>query len=164
MLAVACAAAAALGAIESRSPALVTISGGLALAGVLALAGAIVLARPGWIGPSLASLATLTVAHLVLLDPPAPASAGLAGIALLAAGELAQWSIDARYRGRYDLRVHLGRAGAIGGLVLLGIGAVTVAGIAAAMPVSGGVELMAVATAAAVALFGLTAFVGARAR
>lgn len=134
------------------------ISGGLALAGLLALIGAVVLAQPGWIGPALGFLGTLFVAHLLLSGTMDVIAAGLAGVALLAAGELAQWSIDARHGGRYEGRTQMARAAGIATLVLGGFAAVLLAGIAAAVPISGGIELMLIATAAAVALFGLTAF------
>lgn len=125
---------------------------------MLTLAGAVVLAQPRWIGPALGLLGAIFVAHLFVSDPSDVAPAGLAGIALLAAGELAQWSIDARQGGRYERRSQVARARGIGALLLGGVAVVLLAGIAAALPISGGIELMLVATAAAVTLFGLTAF------
>jgi hypothetical protein len=154
----------ALLALDPRGAGSAAISGGLALAALAVLVAAIVLAAPSWIGPALGFLATLFVVHLVLVPSTGLVAAGFAGIALLAAGELAQWSIEARHRGRYDGPVHVARARGIAVLLLRGTAVVLLGGIAAAVPLSGGLELVIVGTAAAVALFGLTAFAGSRAR
>jgi hypothetical protein len=153
-----CAGAVVLAAPDPRSPGITLLSIGVAFAALLALAGAMAFAQPGWIGPALGSLGTVFVAQLLFSGTTEITAAAGSGIALLAAGELAQWSIDTRHGGRYERRVHGSRARGIGTLLLAGLATILVAGMAAALPMSGGVELMVVATAAALTLFGLTAF------
>jgi hypothetical protein len=122
-----------------------------------------VLPAPGAIGWGLGILGALFVGHALLRGSLDVLSAGLAGVGLLVAGELAQWSIDAGHAGRYDRRVHRSRALGIAILTVRGAAVVVVGGIAATLPISGGIELVLVAAAAAVAVFGLTAFAAARA-
>jgi hypothetical protein len=151
-------------AVDTRGAGSAAISGGLALAALAVLVAAVVLAASSWIGPALGFLATLFVVRLLVVGTTGLVAAGFAGIALLAAGELAQWSIDARHHGRYEGEVHVARARGIAVLLLRGTAVVLLGGVAAAVPLSGGLELVLVAAAAAVALFALTAFAGARAR
>lgn len=134
----------------------------MAAAGLVAFALAVVFALPGWIGPALGYLALLVLLRILFLGSIDVIVAAFAGVVLLAAGELAQWSIDAVHRGRYAARVHAARATGIAVLVLRGIGVVLVAGLAATLPLSGGIELMLIAVAAAVGLFGLAAVADTR--
>ena len=161
-LAFASAATVAILALDSLNPIVAQVLGSFGLVGLLAFAGAMAFAQPGWIAPVLGYLGLLVLLKIVLLQTIDVVAAGLAGVGLLSAGELAQWSIDARHRGRYDGRVQISRAVGIAVLLLRGIGVVLVAGIAAVLPVSGGLELMLIATAAAVGLFGLAALADAR--
>jgi len=125
---------------------------------------AVVLLRAGWIGPALGFLAVVFVGHLIVLGSADIVEAALAGIGLLFAGELGQWSIDARWSGRHDDAMHRLRGSAIAGLGLRGVGVVLLCGLAAGLPLTGGIELVLVATAAVVALFWLTALALARVR
>ena len=159
-----CAGAVALSAVDARSPNLVVTTGGMAVGAFLAFVGVVVLPAPAWLGPAIGFIGVLFVLRVLLLGSLDVVGAGLAGLGLLAAGELAQWSLDARHAGRYDGPVHRSRALGIASLVLRGAAVVVVGGIAAVLPLSGGLELVLLAAGAAVALFGLTAFVVPRAR
>jgi len=117
----------------------------------------VVLARAEWVGPALGFLGLVFLGHLLVLGTTDLAAAALAGVGLLFAGELAQWSIDARWPGRYDDGMHTSRATGVAGLGLRGVGVVLLGAVAAGLPLTGGIELVFIATAAAVTLFGLTA-------
>jgi hypothetical protein len=130
---------------------------------LLILAAALLLARPGWIGATLGFLALLFFAHLVVADAFSPAGAAVVGVALLLAGELGQWSIDGRLSGRYEARVHMSRAIGIAWLALLALAVELLSLLAAGVPITAGIETVALAMAAAIALLGLFSAVAARA-
>jgi hypothetical protein len=93
------------------------------------------------------------VAHGTHVDEVAP----LVGAGLLLSGELATWSLEARWPVAADRAVDVSRAAAIGGLCLAGlaVGALVV-GLTSA-PVGGGVAWTALGAAAAVLVVALAA-------
>jgi hypothetical protein len=149
--------------LDVRSPSLFVVTGGPGVTLVLLFAAALVLARPGWIGVLLGFLALLFFAHLLVADAVSPAGAAIAGVALLLAGELGQWSLDGRLAGRYAARLQVSRVIGIAWLGLLGVGVELLCLVALGLPVAGGIETAAIAMAAAVGLLGLLSAVAARA-
>ena len=91
------------------------------------------------------------------------AGAATVGVALLLVGELAQWSLDGRLVGRYERGLHVSRVIGIAWLGLLGLGVALLGLLAAGLPIFGGIETVAVAMAASVALLGLASIVAGRA-
>ena len=71
--------------------------------------------------------------------------------------------MDRRLTGQYETGLHISRAIGIAWLGLLGVGVVVLSQLAAGLPISGGIETVAVAMAAAVALLGLLSIVAGRA-
>jgi hypothetical protein len=149
--------------LDLRSPSLFVVTGGPGVVLLLILAAALVLARPGWIGPVLGLFALLFFAHLLVADAVSPAGAAIVGMALLLAGEFGQWSLDGRLAGRYEGGLHVARAIGIAWLGLLALGVEVLSLLAAGVPMSGGIETVAIGIAAAVALLGLFSAVAARA-
>lgn len=126
------------------------------------LATVLVLARSGWIGGVLGLLALQYFGHTVLANGSNPAELAFVGVAILLVGELSQWSLDSRLRGRYEGGMHRSRAAGIAGLGVLGLGTVVLSQVAAGLPVPGGIATVAVAVAATVALLGLISIVALR--
>ena len=139
------------------------VSGGMGLIFVVLLGAALVVARPGWIGVVLGFLALVFFAHVLVAGESSPEGAAIVGVLLLLAGELGQWSLDGRHAGRYETGVHLARVAAIAWLGLLGLGVVVLSLLAAGLPISGGVETVAVAMTASVGVLALVSYVAGRA-
>ena len=163
MLALAAAGAAALLSLDLRSPSLAVVTGGPGLVLLLLLATAIVVARSGFIALALGLLALLFFAHLLVAGESGTETAAIVGVLLLLAGELGQWSIDARLAGHYERSLHVTRALGIGTLGLLGLAVAFLALVAAGLPTSGGIETVAIGMAAAVGVLGLFSYAAARA-
>jgi hypothetical protein len=149
--------------LDPRSPSLLVVSGCSGVALLLLFGAALVLGRPGWIGTVLGFLALLFFAHLLVADAFSPEGAAIVGVALLVAGELGQWSLDGRLAGRYEPRMQVSRAIGIAWLGLLGVGVEVLCLVAVGLPIASGIETLAIAVAAAVALLGLFSVVAARA-
>jgi hypothetical protein len=162
-LALAAAGAVALLSLDVRSPSLAVVTGAPGVVLVLVLGAALILARPGWIGAILALLALLFFSHLAVAGESSPQVAAIVGVALLLAGELSQWSIDERLAGRYESGIQVSRAIGIAWLGLLGLAVELLCLLAVGLPVTAGIETLAVGMAAAVALLGLFSAVAARA-
>lgn len=149
--------------LDLRSPSLAVVSGGPGVVLLLVLAAALILARPGWIGAILGLLALLFLGHLFVAGEANPTVAAIAGVALLLVGELSQWSMDGRLAGRYDGRLHVSRVIGIAWLGLLAVGGQVLSLLAVGLPLTGGLETLAIGVAAAIALLALFSAVAARA-
>jgi hypothetical protein len=137
---------------------LLALTGG---AGTLALAVGVAIAFPTVIGSGVGAVGLAYTLHLVLDDPPLDARASIVAAGLLAAAELASWSIELRRDtagepGRHLRRLAFELALVLGGLLLA-------AGLLATADVSqvGGVGIELVGGAAAAGLLGL-ALLGVR--
>jgi hypothetical protein len=156
-------AAVALLSLDVRSSALALVSGGLGLACVALLSLALALGRSGWIGAALGLMALVFFGHLLVAGTSSPEGAAIVGVLLLLSGELGQWSLDGRHAGRYETRVHVSRAAGVVWLGFLGLGVVALCLLAAGLPMSGGLETVAIAMTASVGLLGLVSLVAGRA-
>lgn len=143
--------------VASRRPLAVLGVAGVALVGI-GCAGR----RMGVVGTAAVVLGGITV--LADADGGAPALAVVAGPAILAVVELAQWSIDLATPVHDAPGVHLGRWAWIVGVVAgsAGLGALLLVG--SGVPVGGGLPIDGLAVGAAVALVALTTALAQRAR
>ena len=148
--------------LDVRSSGLLFAFGVLGAAILVLLAAALVLGHPGWIGPVLGLLAALYLGHVLVAAEANLLTAGVVGVALLLAGELAQWSFDSRLRGRYLASMHATRAVAVAALVLLGAGATFLSLLVVGLPVSGGLVTVMVGVAAFVGVVALVSVVARR--
>lgn len=154
--------AVAAASLDVRSGGLVFVSGVAGVIIVLLLVVALALGRPGWFGVTPALLALLYLGHLLVAPGSDLATAGLVGVALLLVGELSQWSFDSRLRGHHEAALHRSRAIGVGGLALLGAGAVVLSLLVIGLPISGGLVTVTVGVAAFVGVVGLVSVVAVR--
>lgn len=154
--------AVAAASLDVRSGGLAFVSGALGVLIVLLLALTLVFGRPGWFGVTPALLALLYLGHLLVAPGSDLAAAGMVGLALLLVGELSQWSFDSRIRGHHDAAIHRSRAIGVGGLALLGAGAVFLSLLVIGLPVSGGLVTAIVGVAAFVGVVALVSFAAVR--
>jgi hypothetical protein len=152
----------AAASLDVRSGGLVFVSGVLGVIIVLPLVVALVLGRPGWFGVTPVLLALLYLGHVLVAPGSDLATAGLVGVALLLVGELSQWSFDSRVRGHHEAAIHRSRALGVGGLALLGAGAVVLSLLVVGLPVSGGLVTVIVGVTAFVGVVALVSFVAVR--
>ena len=152
----------AAASLDVRSGGLAFVSGMPGAIIVLLLVGSLVLGRPGWFGVTPALLAVLYVGHLLVAPGSDLATAGLVGVAILLVGELSQWSFDSRVRGHHDAAIHRARAIGIGGLAMLGAGAVVLSLVVIGLPVSGGLVTVIVGMAAFVGVVALASVLAVR--
>ncbi|HUY10547.1 MAG TPA: hypothetical protein VMW80_14080 [Candidatus Dormibacteraeota bacterium] len=127
---------------------------GIEAAGVALLLLALLLARPRWVVPAIVAVAFPAGAALSLRGPAQLAP--ILGAVLLAAAELAYWSIERATPARESFDVGLFRGVWMVGLCLAGCGAGLLVSAVSDLPVSGGFDLTAMGIVAAVAIsFGL---------
>jgi Flp pilus assembly protein TadB len=148
--------------LDSRGRGVLLITATPGVVVLLVLAMTLALGRAGIVSVVLGLLALLYFEHGLLTNETDLFQLGLVGVAILIVGELAQWSIDSRVPGRYERGLHRSRAAAIGALALLGLATVMVSGIAAGIPIGGGIESVVIAMAASVGVLGLISLVGMR--
>ncbi len=110
--------------------------------------------------PPGAAYGVALAAHGGAVDAAAP----LVAVGLLLCGELAAWSLDARWAIAAEERVVLRRAGALGALALAGLAAATLVVAIAAAPAGRGLVWTTLGAAAAVAAVGAGVALARRSR
>ncbi|MGH7641513.1 MAG: hypothetical protein ACRENX_00585 [Candidatus Dormibacteria bacterium] len=112
---------------------------GIEVAGVLALLAALMLPRSGWVVPAVVAVA-IPEGAVLALGGPAQWTPVL-GALLLAAAELAFWSIEREPPAKESAEVGVSRGLWLVGLCLIGCAAGLLMTLIAAIPVSGGFDL-----------------------
>ena len=141
--------------LDRRSGGLAFVSGSIGVAALTTLAAALVFSRAGLIGWAIAILCVQYVERLIATSDSNVVIPAVAGVGVLAVGELSQWSLDSRSIAGVSGRLHLARGLAVIALLALGSATVLVCLMALAAPGPREAWTAGVAVVATVALLGV---------